>query len=79
MSWLVAVAVPGLLMIVTVGLQRLESLLHGQAPGTAKTPLHPEPALAEPTGPAPASRFEPVLLIDEPGLPTRPDPLVQPS
>lgn len=92
MSWLVAVAFPGLLMILTVGLQRLEGLLQAERPGGAgisacvkptaraiagSTPVRHAPA--EAAGPTPASRFDPMLLIDEPGLPTRPNPLFQPS
>lgn len=92
MSWLVAVAFPGLLMILTVGLQRLEGLLQAERPGGAGISACVEPtaraiagstpvrhAPAEAAGPTPASRFDPMLLIDEPGLPTRPNPLFQPS
>ena len=99
MSWLVAVCFPGLLMVFTVGLQRLESMLHGDRPsavdlvarleGAARSARQraAQRALAEfsaaPPSPSPAlppsRRFDPVLRIDEPGLPTRPNPLFQPS
>ena len=107
MSWLVAVCFPGLLMVFTVGLQRLESMLHGDRPsavdvvarleGAARSarqraaqralaefspaPPPPPPSMSPPPSPAPppSRRFDPVLRIDEPGLPTRPNPLFQPS
>jgi hypothetical protein len=99
MSWLVAVCFPGLLMVFTVGLQRLESMLHGDRPsavelvarleGAARSARQKaaQRALAEfssaspsPSASLPPSRrFDPVLRIDEPGLPTRPNPLFQPS
>jgi hypothetical protein len=99
MSWLVAVCFPGLLMVFTVGLQRLESMLHGDRPsavdvvarleGAARSARQraAQRALAEfsaaPPSPSPSlppsRRFDPVLRIDEPGLPTRPNPLFQPS
>jgi hypothetical protein len=103
MSWLVAVCFPGLLMVFTVGLQRLESMLHGDRPsavelvarleGAARSARQraaqralaefsaPTPSLpaVPPPAPPPSRRFDPVLRIDEPGLPTRPNPLFQPS
>jgi hypothetical protein len=111
MSWLVAVCFPGLLMVFTVGLQRLESMLHGDRPsavdlvarleGAARSarqraaqralaefsaaPPSPPPSMSPAPSPAPSPslppsrRFDPVLRIDEPGLPTRPNPLFQPS
>ena len=115
MSWLVAVCFPGLLMVFTVGLQRLESMLHGDRPsavdlvsrleGAARSarqraaqrapaefsaaPAAPPPAPPPAPSPSPcpspspslppSRRFDPVLRIDEPGLPTRPNPLFQPS
>ena len=91
MSWLVAVCFPGLLMVFTVGLQRLESMLHGDRTPTVELVARLEGAaraarqkaaqraLGEFTAAPPARRFDPVLLIDEPGLPTRPNPLFQPS
>jgi hypothetical protein len=107
MSWLVAVCFPGLLMVFTVGLQRLESMLHGDRPsavdvvarleGAARSarqraaqralaefsaaPPSPSPSSSPSPSPAPppSRRFDPVLRIDEPGLPTRPNPLFQPS
>ena len=111
MSWLVAVCFPGLLMVFTVGLQRLESMLHYDRPsavdvvarleGAARSarqraaqralaefsaaPPSPSPSMSPAPSPAPSPslppsrRFDPVLRIDEPGLPTRPNPLFQPS
>lgn len=91
MSWLVAVSFPWLLMMLAVGLQRLESLLHGDRPAGADLVARLERAaraarqraerrIIEEAPPAPAgARFDPVLFIDEPGLPTRPNPLFQPS
>lgn len=91
MSWLVAVCFPGLLMVVTVGLQRLESLLHGDRPSAVELVARLERAaraarqrtgprvLTELSAAPPSRRLDPVLLIDEPGLPTRPNPLFQPS
>jgi hypothetical protein len=107
MSWLVAVCFPGLLMVFTVGLQRLESMLHGDRPsavdlvarleGAARSarqraaqralaefsaaPPSPSPSMSPAPSPSlpPSRRFDPVLRIDEPGLPTRPNPLFQPS
>ena len=91
MSWLVAVSFPWMLMLLTVGLHRLESLLHGDPPSAAELVTRLEQAaraarqkaaqrtLAELSAPRPPTRLDPVLLIDEPGLPTRPNPLFQPS
>ncbi len=91
MSWLVAVCFPGLLMVCTVGLQRLESLLHGERPSAVELVARLElaarsarqkaarMALSELSAAPSAGRVDPVLLIDEPGLPTRPNPLFQPS
>ncbi len=91
MSWLVAVSFPGLLMVFTVGLQRLEILLHSDLPPAVELVTRLEGAaraareraahraLGE-FSTAPDSRgFDPALLIDEPGLPTRPNPVFQPS
>jgi len=91
MSWLIAVCFPGLLMLSTHGLQRLESVLHDER-GTARevvarleqaarvarekaAPLS-VPGLSELT-----TRIEPGirLLADEPGLPTRPNRQFQPT
>lgn len=95
MSWLVAVSFPALLMLFTVGLQRLESMVHGDRPSdgelvprleratravrqkSAQRTLH-ELGSAQPAS-QPPHRFDPILLIDEPGLPTRPNPLFQPA
>lgn len=83
MSWLVATCFPGLLMLSTYGLQRLESAMNGAGPADAETVARlqrvvhsngvqavpgPAPSLADSaTGTAPGHR----LLADEPGLPTR--------
>ena len=81
MSWLLAGFIPGLLMLSTVGLQRLESVLHAdrtsaaeivtrleQATRTAREKVVP---LTDFSGLSP--RMEPAfrLIPDEPGLPTR--------
>jgi hypothetical protein len=95
MSWLVAVCFPGLLMVFTVGLQRLESMLHGDRPSAVEVVARLEGAAraarqraaqralgefsSPPPSPPSSRRFDPVLLVDEPGLPTRPNPLFQPS
>ena len=91
MSWLVAVSFPALLMLFTVGLQRLESLVHGdrvsagelvarlERAARAARQKAAQTALAEFSAPQPTTRFDPILLIDEPGLPTRPNPLFQPT
>ncbi len=91
MSWLVAVSFPGLLMVFTVGLQRVESLLHGDRPSAvewvarleraARTARHKaaQRAMSDVSAAGRSHRLDPVLLIDEPGLPTRPNPLFQQS
>jgi hypothetical protein len=91
MSWLVAVCFPGLLMVFTVGLQRLESLLHGDRPSAVELVARVERAarsarqraaqcaLSELAAAPLPRRLDPVPLIDEPGLPTRPNRLFQPS
>jgi hypothetical protein len=103
MSWLVAVSFPALLMLFTVGLQRLESLVHGDCPSAAELVTRLERAAratrqkaaqrtlnelaSHQSGSQPGNqagnharpRFDPILLIDEPGLPTRPNPLFQPT
>ena len=91
MSWLVAVCFPGLLMLSTHGLQRLESLLHDErvAAGDIVARLD-QVAQAAREKAAPRSvpgwsefttRIEPGirLLADEPGLPTRPNRQFQPT
>lgn len=91
MSWLVAVSFPVLLMLFTVGLQRFETLLHGdrlsatqfvarleQAARTASQKAA-ERTLSELAAAKPVNRLDPLLMIDEPGLPTRPNPVFQPS
>ncbi len=91
MSWLVVVLFPGLLMICTVGLQRLERIVHGERPSAGLLVTRLEQAaraarekaaqrtLNEFSGTEPAARMDPIFLVDEPGLPTRPNPLFQPS
>ena len=79
-----------MLMLATVGLQRLESILHGEHPNAGQLVARLEDAartarenaaqrtLHEFSGVN--SRIEPahLLLADEPGLPTRPNPQVRP-
>ncbi|MCB1266331.1 MAG: hypothetical protein KDB56_17465 [Mycobacterium sp.] len=91
MSWLFVVFFPGLLMICTVGLQRLERMVHGERPSACQLVTRLEQAartareraaqrtLNEFSGVEPQARLDPVFLVDEPGLPTRPNPLFQPS
>jgi hypothetical protein len=94
MSWLVAVCFPGLLMLSTHGLQRLESVLHGecvaagevvarleQAARAARAAREKAAALAVPGLSELTTRIEPGirLLADEPGLPTRPNRQFQPT
>ena len=69
MSWLVATCFPGLLMLSTYGLQRLESVIGEAAPFSA-----PEPPVRNP-GFGPGLR----LLAEEPGLPTRLCPNPEPN
>lgn len=78
-------------MLWTVGLQRLETVMHGDRPSAGQMVTRLEHAartarenaaqrtLNELSGVSP--RLEPahLLLADEPGLPTRPNPLVRPS
>jgi hypothetical protein len=91
MSWLVAVSFPVLLMLFTVGLQRFETLLHGdhllgarlaarleRAARTASRKAA-ERTVGELSAAKPVNRLDPLLMIDEPGLPTRPNPVFQPS
>lgn len=91
MSWLVAVSFPLLLMLCAVGLQRIETLLNGdrfsavrlmaRLEGAARTAGQraAERTRCEVPAARPAGRLDPLLLIDEPGLPTRPNPVFQPS
>jgi len=69
MSWLVATCFPGLLMLVTYGLQRLESIIGEAAPWEA------------PDAPVRTTDFGPGLrpLAEEPGLPTRLCPSPEPN
>jgi hypothetical protein len=91
MSWLVAVSFPVLLMLFTVGLQRIETVLHGDRLPVAEFVARVESAarsagqkaaertLGELSAITPVNRLDPLLMIDEPGLPTRPNPVFQPS
>lgn len=91
MSWLVAVCFPGLLMLCTFGLQRLEDSIHSDRPTAAQVVAHLEQSaraareeaaqrtLDAFSGGQPPARLDPVFLVDEPGLPTRPNPLFRPS
>ena len=81
MSWLLAGFIPGLLMLSTVGLERLESVLHADRTSAAEIVTRLEQAtrtarekavpLTDFSGLSP--RMEPAfrLIPDEPGLPTR--------
>ena len=78
-------------MLWTLGLQRLETVLHGEGPSAGQLVTRLEHAarsarekaarrtLSEFSGNT--SRLEPAYLVlaDEPGLPTRPNPQVRPS
>ena len=91
MSWLLAACIPTMLMLSTYGLQRIESVLHGDRPSaTAAVTLLEQAAraarekaaqrtLSELSEAHVSGRLDPLLLIDEPGLPTRPNPKFQPS
>ncbi|MGI9123506.1 MAG: hypothetical protein ACR2JM_01955 [Mycobacterium sp.] len=91
MSWFVAVSFPALLMLGTVGLQRLESVVHGDRPTATQLVARLEDAaraarekaaqraLTELSGISSGGRLDPVFLVDEPGLPTRPNPLFRSS
>lgn len=91
MTWLLAVCIPGVLMLATFALQRLESVLHGDRPSAGQVVAKLEHAarsarekaaqrtLTELSGFASTARPDPMFLVDEPGLPTRPNPLFQPS
>lgn len=73
MSWLLAGLIPALLMLSTVGLQRLESVLHADRSPT-RVPLTTREPVVPLTGFSGLSpRMEPAyrLIPDEPGLPTR--------
>lgn len=73
MSWLLAGFIPALLMLSTVGLQRLESVLHADRPAS-RGALKTRETVVPLTGFSGLSpRMEPAyrLIPDEPGLPTR--------
>jgi len=69
MSWLVATCFPGLLMLSTYGLQRLESIIDEAAPWEATN----APVCDADFGPGLG------LLAEEPGLPTRLCPNPEPN
>lgn len=91
MSWLLAACIPTILMLSTYGLQRLESVMNGDGPTATEVVARLEQAaraarekaaqrtLSELGGLTAGGRLDPLLLIDEPGLPTRPNPKFQPS
>ena len=91
MSWFVAACFPGLLMLSTYGLQRIESGMHDAPPAVGEIVSGVEQAawdagdmavpLAVPNLSDFSARIEPGLrlLADEPGLPTRPNRLFQPT
>ena len=86
---------PVLLMISAFAMQRLESVMHGDRPSAgqvvalleqaartarenaAQRTLNDLAGLGQPT--RSSGRLDPVLLADEPGLPTRPNPLFRSS
>ena len=86
MSWLLAACIPTMLMLSTYGLQRLESVMNGDRPSATQVVALLEQAahsarekaaqrtLSELSGLQSSGRLDPLLLIDEPGLPTRPNP-----
>ncbi|MCI4674390.1 hypothetical protein [Candidatus Mycolicibacterium alkanivorans] len=80
MTWLLAVCVPGLMMLTTFGLQRLESGLHTDRTAAdeavaedlrraeeARKQAPPRPGSDQPR----AVEIHRRLDVDEPGLPTR--------
>ena len=73
MSWLLAGFIPALLMLSTVGLQRLESVLHSDRPATGATVKTRETVVPLTGFSGLSPRMEPAyrLIPDEPGLPTR--------
>lgn len=91
MSWFVAACFPGLLMLSAYGLQRIESGMHHDHPAVGEIVSEivqdawdaGEIALplAVPNLSDFSVRIEPGLrlLADEPGLPTRPNRLFQPT
>jgi hypothetical protein len=95
MSWLIAALMPALLMGSAFAMQRLESVMHGDRPSAgqvvalleqaahaarenaAQRTLNDLAGLAQTNGHP--GRLDAVLLADEPGLPTRPNPMFPPS
>jgi hypothetical protein len=70
MSWLLAVSMPGILMVATVALQRIEGLLHRERPGVAVIAVRIERAVRA-VGERPAPTPRAVWHGDEPTLPTK--------
>lgn len=78
-------------MVSAFAMQRLESGLHGDRPSAGQVVAGLEQAawaareraaqrtIDELAGSGISQRFDPVLLVDEPGLPTRPNPRFRPS
>lgn len=80
MSWLLAACIPTMLMLSTYGLQRLESVMNGDRPTATEVVARLEQAARAAREKAhTVGRLDPLLLIDEPGLPTRPNPKFRPS
>ncbi len=95
MSWLIAALMPALLMVSAFAMQRLESVMHGDRPSAgqvvalleqaahaarenaAQRTLNDLAGFGQTNGHP--GRPDPVLLADEPGLPTRPNPMFRPS
>ena len=73
MSWLLAGFIPALLMLSTVGLQRLESVLHADRPANRAAIKNRETVVPLTGFSGLSPRMEPAyrLIPDEPGLPTR--------
>jgi hypothetical protein len=78
-TWLLAVSVPGLLMLSTFGLQRLEEALHTELTAADEVTEYLDRAAKAAPAPAPLRgettrrrvEMHPRLSNDEPGLPTR--------
>ncbi|QEN16364.1 hypothetical protein D3H54_26525 [Mycobacterium sp. ELW1] len=87
MTWLLAVCVPGLLMLSTFGLQRLEEALHVDRKAADEVTEYLERAATTPAAhvapraeAAPSRAETPSRLSDdEPGLPTRSHAYARPN
>ncbi|BBY58053.1 hypothetical protein [Mycolicibacterium sarraceniae] len=87
MTWLLAVCVPGLLMLCTFGLQHLEEALQPERAAADDVTTYLEQAATKALPPAPPrAETQPRrvevhsrLSVDEPGLPTHPFAHVQPN